>query len=285
MKSFLNSCNSGKPADPAEVKAILFAAGACVLFIGFLTAFQRSETRHHTVVTSYKAPPPAVPVPPVTITEPPPPPAVDMNARFRVVPANFRGINFMTHNYGTYEFSDGSSRDLVLVDGKSREFENSQQQLFDLVDVLYTDLTGDGSPEAIVLLTHLECSPQCDGGKNLVYVYSQNDQMQEILKFESGSGIDGCSLKSINVMNGRLTLDLFGKCPQSLEASPEPVKRDTLYVTRVEYVFNGTWLVPKKRSYVSVPDRHEENYGVEKNIVDRHVPASHELKTTSVDVP
>jgi len=282
MKSFLNSCNSGKSAEPAEVKAVLFAAGVCVLFIGFLTAFHRSEQRHNrtTVVRSYEAAPPsAMPIPPVTITEPPPPPVPDLNARFRVVPENFRGINFRTRSYGPYEFSNGASRDLVLIDGKARAVEGSAQQLFDLNDVLYTDLTGDGSPEAIVLLTHLECGMRCDAGKSLLYVYSQNYPMEEILKYESGSGTDGCSLKLINVKNRQLTLDLFGMCPQSLEASPEFVKGKTLYVTRVQFVFNGTWLVPKKRSYVSVPDRNEVSFGVQINIVDNQPPAA------SLDVP
>jgi len=279
MKSFLNSCNSGKPADQAEVKAILFAAGACVLFIGFLTAFHRSEQRHNrpTVVTSYKAPPSEMPVPPVTITEPPPPPLPDMNARFRVVPAKFRGIDFRTRNYGRYEFSDGTSRDLVLVDGKARDFENSQEQLFDLVDVFYTDLTGDGSPEAIVLLTHLECGQHCDGGKSLLYVYSQDYPMQEILKYESGSGIDGCSLKSITVSNSQLTLDLFDRCPKVLAESDYLPRKNTLYVTRMEFFFNGKQLESKKKRYLSVPDRNEVNYGVEINIVDKHIPAPHEL--------
>jgi len=275
MKSFLNSCNSSKPADPAEVKAILFAAVACVLFIGFLTAFHRSEPRHNrtTVVTSYEAPPPPMPVPPVTIKEPP----LDMNARFREVPANFRGINFMTRSYGTYEFSNGTKHDLVLVDGRAQDFENSREQSFDLNDVLYTDLTGDGSPEAIVLLTHLECGQHCDGGRSLLYVYSQNYPKQQILKYESGSGMDGCSLKSITVKNRQLTLDLFGKCPRSDGASNDFVRRETYDVTRTEFFFNGKQLVPKKKRYLTVLDRNEVIYGVEINIVDKHNPAQHEL--------
>jgi len=278
MKSFLNSCNSSQPADPAEVKAILFAAAACVLFIGFLTAFQRSEVRHHrtTVVTTYQPPPPPKSVPPVTIMEPPPPPLPDLNERFRVVPTSFRGIDFMNHSYGNYEFSNGTNRDLFLVDGKAREFEGSQQW-FDLNDVLYTDLTGDGSPEAIVLLTHLQCGQQCDGGKSLLYVYAQNHPMQEILKYESGSGMDGCSLKSINVRKSQLTLDLFGKCPQAPGDSTDSVNSKTYDVTRLEFFFNGKELVPRKTSHLTVPNRNEVSYGVEINIVDRHVPASHEL--------
>jgi hypothetical protein len=279
MKNFLNSCNSGQPADPAEVKAILFAVGACVLFISVLAAVHRSAPRRErtTVVSIYEEPASAEPIPPVNITEPPPPPLPDLNARFRVVPPNFRGINFMTRNYGNYEFSDGTSRDLVLIDGKARDVENSQQEWFDVNDVLYTDLTGDGSPEAIVLLTHLECGQRCDGGRSLLYVYSQNYPMQEILKYESGSGMEGCSLKSVSVTHKQLTLELFGKCPQAPETSPEGVNSKPRYVTRLPFFFNGEELVPKSRSYLDVTNRDEVTYGVEIHIVDSLVPMRHQL--------
>jgi hypothetical protein len=279
LKSFLNNCRGSNPADPAEVKAILFAAGACVLFIFVLTAAHRSEQRHNrtTIFTNYDRQP-AVPVPPVTVTDAPPPPKVDMNARFRVVPASFRNTNFMTRNYGPYEYSDGTNRDLVLVDGKARNFENSREQWFDLNDILFTDLTGDGRPEAIVLLTHLECGQRCDdGGKSLVYVYSQDYRLQEIFKYESGSGRDGCSLKSINVANKQLTLELFDRCPKPAADYTDYVDRKSYYITRVEYFFNGKQLVPLRTQYHSLPDRKEISYGVEINIFDKHSPAPHEL--------
>ena len=200
-----------------------------------------------------------------------------MNARFRVVPENFREINFMTRSYGTYEFSNGTNHELVLVDGKARDFENSREQLFDVNDILFTDLTGDGRPEAIVLLTHLECGQQCDAGKSLVYVYSQEYPMQQILKYESGSGLDGCSLKSINVANKQLTLELFDWCPKPAADYTDYVDRKTYNITRVEYFFNGKQLVPLKTSHHSLPDRKEVSYGVEINIFDKPVPAPHKL--------
>lgn len=275
MKSFLNCSNSGKAADPAEVKAVLFAVGACVLFIGFLTAVHRSEPRRNrTVVKSQTYPPPsrAMPVPPVEVTAPPP---SDLNARFRVVPASFRGINFMTRSYGTYQFSDGTNRELVLIDGKFRDFGDAQNWI-DLNDVFYTDLTGDGRPEAIVLMTHLECGKQCDGGKSLVYVYSQDYPMQEILKYESGSGMDGCSLKSLTVKKRQLTLDLFGKCPQQ-SASGEMLVGDTYDLTRTEYFFNGKQLVPKRTTFLTVPNHYEVTNGVQVRILDNSAPLPHEL--------
>ena len=269
MKCFTNSFSFSGPSDPAEVKAVLFALLACFLFIGFLTVAQRRTIpveRRVTKVRSYPPPPPVMPAP--VMAEPRPP---DLNSRFRVVPSNFRGIDFATRSYGNYQFSSGTNRELVLVDGQFREFGNSQNW-FDLNDVFYTDLTGDGSPEAIVMLTHLECGRMCDGGKNLIYVYSQNHPLQEILKYESGSGIEGCSLKSLTVNNGKLELDLFGKCPPPSGIIDDFVKRETYDLTRVEFFFNGKQLVPKKKTVVTVPNNNEVSYGVDVRIDDERTP-------------
>jgi hypothetical protein len=273
MKCFRNSFNPSAPADAGEVKAILFALVSCFIFIGFLTAFQGRSVKvakTSTRIRVYAPPPPEMPVPPLRVPDAPSPP--DMNARFREVPPNFRGIDFATRSYGNYEFSNGTNRELVLVDGQFREFGNSQQNWFDLNDVVYTDLTGDGSPEAIVLLTHLECGRMCDGGKNLVYIYSQNHPLQEILKYESGSGIEGCSLKSLTVKNRQLTLDLFGKCPPPSGIIDDFIQRETYDLTRVEFFFNGKQLVPKKKTVLTLPNRGEVSYGVEVRIDDKSSP-------------
>ena len=266
MKCYTNFFKCSGPANPAEKKAILFAVLACLVFIGFLNVVSRLAAPRRIRVNRVHVPQPPLPVKPVT-----PPPFVerppDLNSRFRVVPANFKGINFATRSYGSYPLSENLSRELVLIDGQFREFGETKHW-FDLDDVLYTDLTGDGNPEAIVMMTHLQCGSKCDGGKNLVYVYSQNNPMQEILKYESGSGMEGCSLKSLTVTKGRLALELFGRCPQSAGATSEFVRRDKLEVTRVEFFFNGKQLVPKPSMFLSLPDRREVNYGVEVRIND-----------------
>lgn len=264
MKCFTNSFKCSGLGDSAELKAVLFAMLACFLFIGFLTVVQRRSSRNEKRITRIRSYTPAPPLRPVRVEEPPLPP--DLNARFRVAPTNFRGINFATRSYGSYRLPNGTSRDLVLIDGQFREFGDSQHS-FDLNDVFYTDLTGDGSPEAIVMLTHFECGRECDGGKNLIYVYSQDYPrdfpMNEILKYESGSGRDGCSLKSLTVKNKQLTLDLFGDCP-----SNDLVIRDTYKLTRVEFFFNGKKLVEKKQTSLTVPNRNQVSYGVDVSISD-----------------
>ena len=260
-----------RPADPAEKKAIMFALLSCFLFIGFLTVVTRSAPRKGKpgpkVVVSVPAPLPPIPPAPVGVAERPP----DLNSRFRVVPSNFRGIDFATRSYGNYRLSNGANRELVLVDGQFREFSESSHW-FDLDDVFYTDLTGDGSPEAIVMMTHLECGSKCNGGKNLLYVYSQDQPLNEILKYESGSGMEGCSLKSLTVKNRQLSLELFGRCPQPAGTSREQVRRETYDVTRLDFFFNGKQLVPRNKTFLTVPDDHEVTYGVDIRINDERTP-------------
>ena len=273
MKCYTNSFTRGGSADSGEVKAILFALIPCFLFIGFLAfVFREAPRKAQHVFSVRDVPPPAVPAPPIRVTELPPPRPPDMNARFRVAPSSFRGIDFATRSYGTYQSSDSTKHELVLVDGHYRGFGDTQQW-FDLNDVLYTDLTGDGKPEAIVMMTHLECAQRCDGGKNLVYIYSHEDGiLTEILKYESGSGMDGNSLKSLTVKNKQLTLELFGDGP-----SNDLVIRDTYKLTRVEFFFNGRKLVERKQTVLTVPNHNEVTSAVDVHISDGRTPDQRDL--------
>ena len=273
MKCSMNSFKSSGPADRAELKAVVFALASCFVFIGFLVGVHRSAARNVRPVTKIRISPPPPPAPPpaVRITERRP----DRNEAFRVVPSNFRGLDFESRSYGDYRSSNGTIRDLVLIDGQFREFGDSSHW-FDLNDVFYTDLTGDGIPEALVMMTHLECSRMCDGAKNLIYVYSQNPRLQEILKYESGSGIEGCSLKSLTVEKKQLTLDSFGKCPPASGIIGDFVRYDTFDITRTEFAFNGKRLVPKKKTFLTLPNNQEVNYGVDVRISENRTP-EHEL--------
>jgi hypothetical protein len=270
MKCSMNSFKGCGLADRAEFKAILFALASCFIFIGFLVAINRSPSRIVRSTTKvHISPPPPPPAP--RVTERPP----DKNQQFRVVPSNFRGLDFSSRSYGDYRLSNGTIRDLVLIDGQFREFGDSQHW-FDLNDVFYTDLTGDGSPEAIVMMTHIECGRICDGGKNLIYVYSMSPRLQEILKYESGSGMQGCSLKSLTVDNKHLTLDSFGKCPPAPGIINDFVRYETYDLTRIEFAFNGNRLVPKRKTFLTLPNNQEVSYGVDVRISENH-PLPHEL--------
>ncbi len=225
----------------------------------------------------YQVPPPPAklaPVPPQLGTEvpPAPPPPPDLNARFRYVPENFEGIDFSDRSYGNYTLSDGKTVELRLNDGQFRHFASSSHW-FDLNDVFYTDLTGDDIPEAIVMLTHLQCSRSCDGGRNLIYIYSLNaGRFKEILNYETGSGVAGCSLKSLIVKNKQLSFELFGKCPQPSWITASPVRRATYDLTQIDFRFNGKQLVERNRSHSTRPDCGEMNSGPQVRISDKQSP-------------
>ncbi|HEV8428479.1 MAG TPA: hypothetical protein VGQ41_11320 [Pyrinomonadaceae bacterium] len=274
MNCFRKTPTSSGAPDSSEIKAVLFALLACLLFIGFLTAFHWLGPRNRrqvTIIRSDQVPPPPLrpfekprSAPQVSVEVPPPP--FDLNARFRVVPSNFRTIDFKNHSYGNYRLSDGRDVDLALTGGQFRHYGGSSHW-FDFNDAYYTDLTGDGSPEAIVMLTHLECFKTCDGGKNLLFIYGLNSQgFSEILRYESGSGQGGCSLRSLTVKNRRLALELYGKCPQRAGQSNDWVIRDTFDVTRIDFALKGQHLVPKKSTVFTVSECNEVSYAVEVHI-------------------
>ena len=261
MKGAPGSCLT----DRSELKAVLVALVACLLFIGFLTISAASRNRRQVVKNrSYRLPhSPVKPAPaPQIVNEVQPPPAPDLNTRFRYVPREFKTTDFTTRSYGKYTLSDGKAVNLALIDGQFRHFA-STSDWFDLNDVFYTDLTGDDSPEAIVMLTHLECGRSCDGGKNLIYIYSLNaGSFKEILNYETGSGEAGCSLKSLIVKNKKLSLELFGKCPQPSWITSGTVRNATYELTRLDFRFNGKELVERKKTHFTLPDCGEANYGV-----------------------
>lgn len=274
MKCFINGAPGSCLTDRSELKAVLVALVACLLFIGFLTISATSRNRRQVVKNrSYRPPqaPVKPPPPPQVLTEVPPSPP-DLNTRFRYVPQNFKGIDFKDHSYGNYTLSDGKTVDLVLINGQFRHY-GASSHWFDLNDVFYTDLTDDGSPEAIAMLTHLECGRSCDGGKNLIYIYSLNaGSFKEIFNYETGSGLNGCSLKSLIVKNKHLSLELFGKCPQPAWISSSPPRRATYDLTRVDFRFNGKELVERKKTHFTLPDCGEVNYGAKVLISDRQSP-------------
>ena len=271
MNCFIKRPGSSGP-DRSELKAVLFALAACFLFIGFLTAANRSKPEKHRVVVSDRTyhvpPPPALPVqPPNVDTEVPAPPPPDVNQRFRFAPKMFQVYDFKNRSYGNYKLSDGKEVDLTLTNGQFRQYGTSSHW-FDLNGVFYTDVTGKGGVEAIALLTHLECSSSaCDGGKTLIYVYSlDNGNFDEILKYESGSGINGCSVKSLIVKNRQFALELFGRCPEPTTVTADNVRRETYDLTRVDFRFDGKQLVSRNKTYFTVPDCGEVTSGVQVRI-------------------
>lgn len=137
----------------------------------------------------------------------------DPNEKFRIAPSNFAHIDFANRSYGVYRGSWKDTISLNLINGDYDYSDGNEGGWFRLKDVYFTDVTGDERPEAIVLLSHVECGVSCDGGSTLILVYRTHGSLEEIWRFETGSYADGCGLKSLTIMKRQITVQMFGKCP------------------------------------------------------------------------
>jgi len=199
------------PFDRTEKKALLFAALFCALFIGLLSLLSPAKhvrKKQLTIVSD---------TPLTTPFETPEPSFKAQLARFRSIPGNFSEVDFENFSYGSYTSSDLKPLSLNLTDGKMWD----DSGWFNLQDVYYKDLTGDGSPEAIVRILHLRCQGSCDGGADLFYIYSRrNGKLKNIWRYETGSYAYGCGLKSFALGNKQILLELKGPCPNQVVSYP-----------------------------------------------------------------
>lgn len=195
------------PFDRTEKKALLLAALFCALFIGLLTLLSPAKR---------------VPKKPLTteITIPdipfglPEPSHEDPLARFRSISENFSDVDFQNFSYGAYSdgvYTSPDFRPLTLTLAGGMMWDDSGW--FNLQDVYYKDVTGDGSPEAIVRLLHLRCHGSCDGGSDLFYIFSRrNGKLKNIWRYETGSYAYGCGLKSFTLGDKQIVVQLSDRC-------------------------------------------------------------------------
>ncbi|HJT25892.1 MAG TPA: hypothetical protein VJ784_00685 [Pyrinomonadaceae bacterium] len=201
------------PFDRTEKKALLFAALFCALFIGLLSVFSPAKTVRQKELTLLSTTPLTTPVDPSKRSH------VDPLDRFRFVPENFSKVDFKNFTYGVYSVSVGKPVSLTLNDGKMWD----DSGWFNLEDVYYQDVTGDGSPEAIVRLLHLRCNGSCDGGADLFYIYSKrNGRLKNIWQYETGSFAYGCDLKSFTLEGKQVVLELSNGCVNRVMSYPGP---------------------------------------------------------------
>jgi hypothetical protein len=173
---------------------------------------------------------------------------------------NFHGIDFKNRSY-PYRFSWGKRISVPLKNGRYEYNFRIERGWFDVSDVYLTDLTNDGRPEAVVMLSHVGCGVSCDGGSALFYVYSfDNHRLKLFWQYETGDLAYGCGLKSFTAKRGTLTLELFGRCSQRNRTVSSTGKFHIKDLTRVTLKSNGTRFVVRKRQFVSVPERSVLNY-------------------------
>ena len=187
-----------------------------------------------------------------------------------VTPANiaddFHGIDFKNRSY-PYRFSWGKRINVPLKNGRYEYDFRIERGWFDMSNVYVTDLTNDGRPEAIVMLSHVACGVSCDGGSALFYIYSfDNHRLNLLWQYETGDLAYGCGLKSFTAKRGTITLELFGRCSQRNRTVSSTGKFHIKDLTRVTFKSNGSRFVVRKQQFVSVPERSVLNYEPEINV-------------------
>ena len=185
--------------------------------------------------------------------------------RLKRAPEEFKQIDFTNYSY-PYKFSGGGRINIALEDGEYEYDIENDRGWFNLKDVYYFDLTGDGTPEAIVILWHVSCGASCDGGAGLLYIYTAHqNKLKTVWQYEMGSLAYGCGLKSFTAGSRKITVELFGRCDGETEDSLGVGKFQVKDTTRLTFGFDGRKFVEEKKEIISAPERSVLNYQPEIN--------------------
>ena len=183
--------------------------------------------------------------------------------------ANFHGFNFNNFSY-PYRFWNGRNVQVPLQNGKHEYDIKIDRGFFRLAHFYVADVTGDGRPEAIVVLWHSSCGASCDGGSALFYIYRfQNQKLKLVWRYETGSLAYGCGLKSFVAKGTTLTVEQFGRCTRrnrNLNETSLTGKFQVDGVTRITLKSNGSRFVARKREFFSTPERSVLNYELQIDI-------------------
>ena len=237
----------------SELKAILVSAVASSAFLFCFAFLFHKPVPPEPQLQSVIACGPSPDIPPL---QPP-----DQNGRFRRVPEGFKLVDFNNWSYGYYRY--GRKKFILdLTQGQhSYSSKEGGGETFSLNDVLYTDLTGDQKPEAIVMLSHVDCAVSCDGSSDLFYVYeSGKTGLREIWEYETGSRAYGCGLKSLTLSKKDIVLEMFGRCWEPASSDPGPAKFMINGKTRAVFQFNGSRFVRRHAEVTDTPAIDVKNY-------------------------
>jgi hypothetical protein len=179
---------------------------------------------------------------------------------------DFKNIDFRNFSY-PYKFSWGKRMNVSLKDGKFEYNLKHESGWFQFSNVYSVDLTNDGRPEALVILSHVGCGVSCDGGTKLFYVYSsENQKLKPLWQYETGSLAYGCGLKSFSAEDKKLVVELFGRCSRRQESTSSTGKFHVKDITRITFGSKGGKIVTLSRTFISTPERSVLNYESQINI-------------------
>ena len=238
----------------AELRAIVFALQASLLFLFSFASVYKTIPRQSLRPLTSEAPAKPVIAGDVETEDP--------NARYRVAPVIFDGVDFKNWSYGRYRFSKRAFN-LKLIGGEQSFLSrDGGGENFVFKDVLYADVTGDAISDAIVMISHVQCDGgSCDGGSTVFYVYSYRERgLEKIWEYETGSLGYGCGFKSLSVARKTIALEMFGRCSQPAGSYEGPAKFVIADTTRSVFGFNGQQFVKQLTEFTAVPARRVFNY-------------------------
>src|SRR4030095_3256363 len=179
---------------------------------------------------------------------------------------DFKNIDFRNFSY-PYKFSSRKRMKVSLKDGKFEYDLKDERGWFEFSNVYSVDLTNDGRPEALVILSHVGCGVSCDGGTTLFYAYSsENQELKPLWQYETGSLAYGCGLKSFSAEDKKLVVELFGRCSRRQRSSSSTGKVHVKDITRITFGSKGGKIVTLSRTFISTPERSVLNYESQINI-------------------
>ena len=190
------------------------------------------------------------------------------------VPTEFNGIDFKNQTYPmsvNLSYTTTFRRRTVRLKDGSYEYRDRRGPggaQYDLRNVDYVDVSGDGKKEAVVRISQVICGVSCDGGSDFFYFYSIDHGKPRLLsRLETGSLGYDCGLKSFNLKRGYLTLETFRACRfdgTSIKPGYDKGETGGKFVTnrftQFNLRFNGQRFVLRKRKVFPYPENDFRGY-------------------------
>lgn len=188
------------------------------------------------------------------------------NEKFRIVPDEFKNIDFENFKYPSARLKNGEYEEADKYIGGTTYY-------FD--EVFFIDLVNDSKKEAVALLNVVSCGGSCDGGSSIIHFYSSRKDKPKLIDWIGfGSRSGGCSLKSLKVINKKIHIEQFGKCTKNPSYEENRVYTCKFCVndlTRSVYSIKNSGLVRESIEEIETPETDVMNYSAEISIYGQNL--------------
>jgi hypothetical protein len=192
------------------------------------------------------------------------------------VPPEFKGIDFRNFTYQT----KWRNRRVRLTNGEYVHPEGAGGDTYTFDSVDFANLHDGGKAIAVVRLLLVSCGVSCDGGSHLFYFYRIRQRKPLLFwRIETGSLAYECGLKSFDLSQRKLTLEVFRTCQSkgsSIQLSNDPDAGEDesggKYLahsfTRFVFEFNNGRFIKRRRQILPNPNPDTGNYEQQISIRD-----------------